>query len=632
MEKLVTSASNQIDVITKSTNSEQMVINTDVVENFSGSFVASRNALINSPIILNMTNRKQADTFVWVEHIETFRKNCIFGCHAVTISNDRTNCVEKIDLSSRMRTIPSRRYELKKKSFFINDESHLMNYFIMDFTTNPMCGELKKDKIPESISVQSYNERETSTLYVPTLIEYLASSLRNSNLLNQEVVSGNNQGLTYVRYELTNLNKFIRYFSIMIESKSCATSDKYSEITALLIQDDIVGSSFHPKKDKPFVIVKLSAQKFIHLHNQSSNNPKTYMELYIDGSCRATLKIQLDLWNFIQVTIQSQLSKILASACLISYLLILLRSCSITRPVTAVYHQWSLIVITALWLSLVRSSDDVIFFGHEVQDDLVTIATILVLAYGLIVLIEYSINRLVDLAIVVNSFHMLIRKGVSEYKDKKKLDGNKSHIQNGNSSRKINAATTRFDYEWLLIFMTAVGSLILSVALTKLCIFFMLLKLNLKLSLTKSLTAEDELNVAKSSTASNIQSLVLNMTALCALGLMCNIPTALLKMNSMNKFATIDSIFLASLISLVAVKATCRIVESFLNDNVRESSRILTFLSGAEFILGLLALSPLGLLKTNIRLISYLELIVYVDIFLSFTRFQFENKQGNEKR
>uniref|UniRef100_A0A6G1S836 GPI inositol-deacylase n=1 Tax=Aceria tosichella TaxID=561515 RepID=A0A6G1S836_9ACAR len=197
LNELVTDASNQIDNISMgSISREQPVLNTITIQEFTGLFVAYRSTLIESPLIINMTtNREHGDLFVWLEHIGTIKKNGIYGCDDVVLASSKAHCIGKIDLSPRMRTIPSRRYEPNKKSFIIKDESHLVKYLIMDFTiTSRLNGESRKFKtpepipFPESISIQTIDDQEMKSLYIPTLFEYLMTIPWSKTSLAHEIV------------------------------------------------------------------------------------------------------------------------------------------------------------------------------------------------------------------------------------------------------------------------------------------------------------------------------------------------------------------------------------------------------------------------------------------------------------
>lgn len=637
MDELVTNASNQIDTITGPTGIEQTVLSTGNVKDLIDSYIGPRNTLISTPTILNVTNRKHDNLLVWLEHIETFKKNNIYGCQDVSLVQDKAHCVGKINLSNRMRTIPSRRYELKKKSFIIKDESHIMKYLIIDFTSNARNGEPRKYKIPESISVQLTDDYTTQTLYIPTLLEYLFISPWAASYLTREIISSQKQPLNYVRFEIMQLNRWAQYFSIMIEPKTCATSDKHIEMTALLIQDRHVVQSFHPKKDSSSVIVKLNAQKFILMHNQSTLAPNAYIELFMDGSCQTDLKIRFDLWSFLEAIIQNYLGHILILSSFIAYATTISRAPSIlpqgivSLPSLSGRLSWLYrIIFFVLFFTVTNLNDPIL--AHDLHDGFVVIVSVLVLAGGSVALIEYLIDRLVDLATIVNNFQMFIRSRVLDHCKEEGHEDETTSTRNGNG-KIMQAKSTRFDYEWSVIVMTAIGSLVLSVTLMKLCIFFMLLKLRLKLSLMKSVSTDDSTRfneVMKKPLNEEIYMMTLSMATISTLSLICNIPAALLKINSLEMFVSIDLNLIASLISLISAKIICQWMESLVENDVCQdsSSIIITSLSKYSLYLPLsLAFVPIRLVSSDIRIMSHVELILFILIVGSLSKIQTDKKK-----
>lgn len=605
-EQLITSASDAIEIVSESTSSEKIVVASGGSEEFKDFFNAHRNRLIDSPIIINMTNQDRSNLFIWVEHVESFRKNGIFGCKVVTLHGERSQCVGKINLSDRMRTIPSRRYELKKKCFAIKDESHIMNYLVLDYSTNSMNGETKKYKVPESISIQTNNVQETKTLYIPTIFEYSLGGLFRPTSLIENIALNQKQQVTYLRYELTNLNKRSQHYSIELRTQSCATNRKLGEMTALIIQDQEVASSFHPNKDKSTVIVKIDAHKSILFHDKSTIATKTHLDLFIDGSCDVTLQVKLDLWRLIMAVIQEHLSDILTLSAVIS--------ATSAAFYTPLFSQLRVLKkLNTYWLIIAFVSYDTYpkINDHSLEDSMVRLAAILFLANGLIALLEYSINRLVDLATIIHSLHQFIRKVVSDYNKHDLANGDETGTKNGNNGAKRVTRKALFDYEWLLIALMITGSFILSVAFVKLYVFFMLIKLKLKLSLHDSVESRPGLNSPEEEVRRmRAESFTSSLTTLCAFGLICYVPTALIKVNTIKMNASFDIAFMTMLTCVIIVKLICRRVEQC--RDVIKYSKVYAHLGSAYIVFALCMLIQCVAIKgKDIRDIIYAEALVY---------------------
>jgi pimeloyl-ACP methyl ester carboxylesterase len=645
MNELVTDASNEVENISAPIMNEQTVLETDNVEKFSDSFVAKRSALISSPIILNLTSHKEGDVFVWIEYIENFKKSNIYGCQDVTLNTNRAQCVGKIGLSNRMRVIPSRRFDLKKKCFSIKDDAQIMKYLVLDFSNNLRNVEPNKYKVPESISVQSFDSQKLEGIHIPTLLEYLITSPWRAGLFNWNIVPSRKQQVTYARYHFKHLNRWTQFFSVVIEPTSCVVKDKHIDITVLLTQDGHVGKSFHQDKsdkDKSSMTVRFNAKSFLLLHNKSKIASATYMELFIDSTCGANLKITPDLWGLTEDIIQSYFGHILTLASFIAIHYVRLRSLSIVpREIVSCNIDGMTWAIHATVFLVLFAWNDGFIFVYDLHDNVILAIAIFVLANGPVALIEYLINRLVDLATIINNSQMFIRKRVMSCR--KELDDKetRSATQNGNAKRCNETKTAKFDYEWTVIFLTILGGLTYSTILTKLSNFFMLFKLLLKLSLTRSPAPSCKLDSPKKETSNlmidEIYMLTLSITTISALSLLCNIPAALLRINSTTTTTTrtydssfVDLSLIASIASLILSKFLCQKLwtNSFERENVSENSWLVIHVARSLVTLAyLFSLVPLWSVQNDIRLMNYIELWLFVSVLGPLYTLQIKKKK-----
>lgn len=575
-------------------------VRSHVLESFHEFYSASRLQLTNNIIVLNITDHNAKDILIFVHHIDTLKETGIFGCSNVNTSSNQLNCVKRVELMHLMVSIPSRRFEPKKKALRVDVRS--INYIALDFNDRALQPLSKTgNKVPESLTVQELDESPEQVLYIPPLFEFVFRKLFYIDSYKHKITH-KNLPFVHIKIMLLNLKYKTQIYSLRYESVKCKPSTRNRNTPTLMItQDGYLSESFHSStigKDLSAVVVKLRSQRSVKIKETDSNGTEhtqhAYLELFIDGDCENYIQIQVDVLDLIVACIQNSLGRILSSTTYLAYLYLVSSTFKYRahqqvsgglQPFDFGLKFLGYILVSLRPENLSPASEISLSGGEEICDKILTSLLIFVLSTGVLAYLGYLVNRVIDVANILNNAQSLIRCKLL------KLDifNNKSpsDTQNDPDMETVNDKNMKIigaDLDWLLMVLTIAGSVVFSTALMTLFTLLMLVKLELSLSSIRSRRSELQAgihptgkdvppskqfasseNLNPSYRSTQIHDLIVDIAVLGVLSLIANIPAALIQLNSkrINSPAVMfekthkDMSFLASTISLLMVKLIC---------------------------------------------------------------------------
>lgn len=636
-------------------------IRSHVIEDFEDFYSVSRLQLIDNIIVLNMTNNHAKDVLILIHHLDNLKEDAIFGCPSVNSTSTQLNCIKRSGKMNNLVSIPSRRYEPKRKALRLNRASgDLINYLILDFndhSSNPL--QRLGNKVPESLTVQVLDEFMDQELYIPSLFEFVFKKLFFMDSYKRKIIHKKLPSV-YIKIKLLNLKHKTQTYSIKYQSIDCELTDANANSPTLMItQDGYLSESFHPTivdKDESVVIVKLKSQKSVKIKepNVSELNQvdQTHLELYVDGRCRNYLVIQMDVLDLVVICIQNSLSKILSATTYLAYLslvssayvsLVNQQVGSSSHTSELVWKSFGYILISLKPVSLISVPTIFSIPTEEISDEVVTFLLIFALSVGVLAYLEYFVKRAIDVAYILNNAQTLIRTKLLQ----SGLFANKpsASSSNGTGAEATHSKSLRVlaaDLDWILLGLAIAGSFVFSTALITLFTILILVKLDLNFGYfrshqDKNRNEEDsKSSPGKQNTKINcegsfhmkIHDLIVSITVLSVLSLISNIPSTLIQIkgNQINSPAAIlgrvqkDHSFIAATVSALLVKL---ISEKIYSEYSRPSGQLskhsrctgnwLTCLISNPMTryLHLVTLIPIMLIEMNI---SYMNLSLAISL------------------
>lgn len=617
------------------------IISSAVEHEFAHYRSIKRNELLESNIMLKLNASKSGTLFIWLEHIGALRENALHACEELLLNNEHSSCEGKLDLLGIAQTVPSRRFEPRRNVIVLKNASSRFKYISIEFATRSK-NDAQRSQVPESMSLQVISKLDVQDLSIPTLPEYLFRKVLYPGSLKHGIAVSDKLPIIYSKLRLENLHQLHQFYSLIIEAESCKSGDRPSETIASLLQGEKLSESFHPDKVTSTVIVKLNSQKTVLTgKTDKSEVEEMYLDLFLDGTCENFIRIQFDWWSFIETMIQQRSSEILACSIYCAYASIvvqLLRYSDQNLQVEESKHpRWSCLYWTAgVILAYGASAADLGSIMYA-TDHVVIFTSILTLAVGFTQMIEFFIiRRMIDLGIIAYKSITLIRNFVSPH-------GRPSRqgMTNGASNRTKNGRQTYnrkvrkifgVDIEWLIINLAVIGSTVLSAALMRICMLFIVMILQLRLA---TVAADDDrdgndrnehlrktredLDVRSEQERNKIlHCLFVSIAVLCTISLIGDIPALLLRINplDLNVDGNIfDLNFISATTSLALIKIICDHIESLRleNDLAKTSSypllRPLTYVPKHSHILALIPMSAIAL---NIRNIDFVESTIII--------------------
>lgn len=622
---------------------------------FKTSYSLNRHELIQESIALNLTNSDSSDFLVWLEHIDKLKESGLAGCSNLEFDGNSSHatCIGKINLLDFATKIPSKKYEPKKKLIYLANKNFAqLNYLLIDFVSNSRVDYSKRNRVPEILHMHARNATKSNSIYFPSMLEFYYGKIYGYDngyiRLNTDKMLSS---VMYLNYRLDNLKHESQFYKLKLESRNCASDDgSPRESIVLSMLGHFIVESSQPDEGKSTVIINLSSQEFMKMRNGPKMNLDPSLKIFIDGTCENAITLDFDWFSLIDVLIQKHLSKILTYCCYFSYTSIVWHSIRLLLPGlrTLSYLKSSLIWLLWFFSNVVVHVCMSQGWRQQVSNTHLSMSTDHVIQFLLIILIssgisssiEYFISRIVDIAIILNNVQSIIGDKINM--NSAKTGTNSSSIndagnlyENGrliNHTRKQPHAS--LDFDWIVLGLAFCGSLIFSEALLSVCMLFIFIKSGLNLttvlnSSAKSKTNRHTIDERQHDFRSKrlyelavLQDITLSAASLCALGLLANIPAALLVLNNAHIFDDLlmiltkkqsDYYFFVTLISTFMVMQCSETIESMVSDNNNTMNKAQRHAFIRKFsikALHLFAVLPIIGIDGNIRHINMVQLIM----------------------
>lgn len=606
-----------------------------------------RNQLKDSIYIFNRIS--DHDLLIVIDHIDHPKSSIIFGCNGISSDNkaDQITCHGRSDLMSLASLIPTSRYEPRRSIIKLSRSftAKSINHIGIDCTSYT-----HRTGQPEGITIQKVSNQPVSGLYIPSLLESLIRKLLFLPIRFQ-IFPRLNSTTELIEIELKGLESGNSALSISLITSKCLNKGKPNSATIMYYRKGFMNAGAHlstEAKDQSTTKVKMSLRESIMRQETSiGDDKKSYLDIYLDGTCENMLEVELDILNLAANMFQRDLSSILSCVTFLVTGTIVILTTELTD-----FHKTTkselarfgtlcagsaFVVVTSRLVGAERR------FPRETVSWLefsTSIVLIVAFSYGLLSFLIYFIRRLIDLAIIINNTHIILkRKVTSPTEEKTKLnipEGKKNGLSASNQKTDNNKTPKRTDIDWPMIGLAiASGPFLSSLPMTVLAIF-LLIKASLCNSLNSdSCSNENEAinrhcqghthdNDPKSSSRDAKNYLIVNLVVMSSLVLVVNIPDLLLKLtNGVNLSNFAAPAKSSSLSADFAAISLILILKKLIYDRLdRGSSKAKTRWMRENLLLrGLFRLTtskftsaltiiPIILIESNIRLITTVALLL----------------------
>lgn len=520
-------------------------------------FSTDRTKIGNNIQIIQLSNEtKPRNLLLSIDHIEPLKSDSIIGCNSVDFvtNNEMIGCDKFIPLVRFAKQVPSKRYEPNRSIIILREQLERIDHLVIDFTRSTGQDHSNKPEIkpPELIIIQSKNQFETQSLYLPSLIEFLTHKLTLGPGYVIDIKSDPSMALSYSKFRLENLQTYNQVFTIRYMSKKCATQTIASGALLMHLKGPYLIESFHPHnpqgENKLLVEAKISLSNMDKYFDPASNHDNSqYLEVLIDGTCNGSISIELNLMDLIRDVINKSLTKIITCATLIAYInlttkLSALRGYNIfprlfgieTFP-TVILHFLSPFVLYYT-SSIVSSSSIDNDTGN--QEHISNFLIVCSLAHGLVAFLDHVTRRVIDLAIILDRWQTWVQTKMGKLQ---KIPNRSINGLNGPSDKesldeKRSISLMKSHTYPVLLSIILTLSFIYSTAIISLSILFLTIKTSLSITNESKITTTEASNIPYCpSRVQQTLSLLSALGVLCNLSLIPNIPSTLVRL-SKDKF------------------------------------------------------------------------------------------------
>lgn len=533
------------------------------IEKFNGFHQIHRSQFSGMVHLLDISKIQNSGLMIVVDHNNVMKQNGIYGCQGIDqTETGQTTCLVKTNLLDYATPIPSSIYEPQRTIIKLTGNNSLrqLNYIALDFSSSDKM-------LPESVILLAVNLEATEAIQLPSLSEYLIRTIfRYSNIMTN-VKYPFNSILIYRRFVIKNQKFKNQYYTMKFEAHSCQRESRATSGIVTMFRKGYLVAGFTSdakNHDKMSLSVELKPEidMIINNANQSSDeiNDETILDTYLDGNCQHKITLEFNLLRMIVNLIRTQLELILTCATYIACVKILA-------------SHFEIINKTNQPIFMALSGFVVIYHSLPNEDRMnstkldIVIESILQFgfAYGLTILLGFILDRLIDVAIILNRMQSYWIRKPNQNDEEIAGDG----LQRISQSKNLDVS--------IFVLVTAM-SLVLSAASSSILGLLLLIKLGLSI---ESQRMKHRFSPRDMQKIEDVHNLLINLGSLSVLSFIANIPAALIKIKTgrailMNFDLSYENSInlLSCLMCFVLIRITCLRLETFLTkQQITQSQR-----------------------------------------------------------